>query len=68
MYLGKCVLLNKFQIVHDLFLPVDVGCVTFKAAATATAASAAFPPASRIRIPACAANGYPHTTNKRVKV
>ena len=33
--------------------PVEQGSVTFSAAATATAASAALPPCCRIRMPAC---------------
>jgi hypothetical protein len=36
---------------------VEVGSVTFKAAAQATAASAAFPPLERISIPAAVAKG-----------
>ena len=38
-------------------MPVEVGSVTFKAAATATAASAALPPRERISMPAAAASG-----------
>ena len=38
-------------------LPVDVGWVTLSAAATATAASTAFPPFFNIDKPASAANG-----------
>lgn len=38
-------------------MPVDIGSVTLSAAATATAASAAFPPISRILIPALEARG-----------
>lgn len=34
-------------------LPVEQGSVMFKAAATATAASAAFPPFCKMRMPAC---------------
>jgi hypothetical protein len=38
-------------------IPVELGCVTFKAAAVATAASAAFPPCCKILIPISEANG-----------
>ena len=38
--------------------PVEHGSVTFSAAATATAASAAFPPFSRIETPALTASGW----------
>src|SRR5512143_373834 len=38
-------------------IPVEVGSLTFSAAATATAASAALPPRDRISIPAATASG-----------
>src|SRR5512142_1235350 len=38
-------------------IPVEVGSVTLRAAATATAASAALPPRDRISTPAAAASG-----------
>ena len=48
-------------------MPVEQGCVTFKAAATATAASAAFPPFFSIEIPAFAANGWVQATQPCLK-
>jgi len=39
-------------------MPVEVGSVTFKAAATAMAASAALPPLDRISNPAATASGW----------
>ena len=41
-------------------IPVEHGSVIFIPAATATAASAAFPPAASMRCPAAAANGCVH--------
>lgn len=46
--------------------PVEQGSVTPNAAPTATAASAALPPACRIRRPASAARGWLHATMPRV--
>lgn len=51
------------KYVINFLIPVDVGCVTFKAAATATAASAAFPPFFKIERPASAANGLSGKVN-----
>ena len=39
--------------VDEVGAPVEQGSVTLRAAATATAASAALPPCCRMRIPAC---------------
>ncbi len=39
-------------------IPVDIGSVTQSTAAAASAASAAFPPRSSIRSPACVASGW----------
>jgi hypothetical protein len=43
-------------------MPTFIGSVTLSAAAVATAASMAFPPAMSIRSPACAASGWLVTT------
>jgi hypothetical protein len=47
-------------------MPVEVGSVTFKAAATDTAASAAFPPFARISKPAATARGCEAATIPRL--
>ena len=48
-------------------IPVELGCVTLRAAATATAASAAFPPRFKISKPTSAASGYTKLAMKKVK-
>src|SRR5207244_3322281 len=48
---------SKYSAKQSPPIPVEAGSVTFRTAAVATAASAAFPPSRKIASPACAAGG-----------